>query len=93
MCLACKSVRIGVWMSKFFLCAGREAAKDRDIATAAAAALCVMNGANIVRAHNVPAVHDAVRVADAVAACMQTSELHLHSDGQSLLCSKCNRRH
>ncbi|EIE24668.1 putative dihydropterin pyrophosphokinase/dihydropteroate synthase [Coccomyxa subellipsoidea C-169] len=45
---------------------GRDQAKDRDIASAAAAALCVSRGANIVRAHNVAAVRDAVRVADAV---------------------------
>ena len=73
--------------------AGREAPKDRDVATAAAAALCVMNGANIVRVHNVPAVHDAVRVADAVAACSQEMHLYCHSDGQSPTRSKCNRRH
>lgn len=45
--------------------AGQTAAADRDYATAAAAALCVSHGANIVRAHNVRAVKDAVRVADA----------------------------
>ena len=72
--------------------AGREAAKDRDVATAAAAALCVMNGANIVRAHNVPAVHDAVRVADAIAACSRHMELNVHPDGQALSGSMCNRR-
>lgn len=48
------------------MAAGRDQAKDRDIASAAAAALCVSRGANIVRAHNVAAVRDAVRVADAV---------------------------
>ncbi|EFN50842.1 hypothetical protein CHLNCDRAFT_28666, partial [Chlorella variabilis] len=46
---------------------GRERAEDRDYATAAAAALCVAGGANIIRAHNVAAVRDAVRVADGVA--------------------------
>lgn len=45
---------------------GREVAADRDYATAAAAALCVSGGAAIIRAHNVAAVRDAVRVADAV---------------------------
>ena len=48
------------------LAAGHEQAKDRDPATAAASALCVSRGANIVRVHNVAAVRDAVRVADAV---------------------------
>lgn len=46
---------------------GREVAADRDAATVAAAALCVAEGANIIRAHNVAAVRDAVQVADAVA--------------------------
>lgn len=40
--------------------------EERDWATASAAALCSLNGANIIRAHNVEAVKDAVRVADAV---------------------------
>lgn len=44
---------------------GREQAEERDYATAAAAALCVAGGANIIRAHNVAAARDAVRVADA----------------------------
>lgn len=48
--------------------AGHKEAKDRDRASAAAAALCVSHGANIVRVHNVEAVRDAVRVADAIAA-------------------------
>ena len=47
---------------------GRQVPQERDVATAAAAALCVANGAAIVRAHNVPATRDAVRVADAVVA-------------------------
>ena len=46
--------------------AGRKLPEERDIATAAASALCVANGASIIRTHNVAAVHDAVRVADAV---------------------------
>ncbi len=45
---------------------GRTVAADRDAATAAAATLCVAHGAAIVRAHNVAAVADAVRVAHAV---------------------------
>lgn len=45
---------------------GKERAADRDFATAAAAALCVAGGASIIRAHNVRAVRDAVRVADGV---------------------------
>ncbi len=44
---------------------GRQVAAERDWATAAAAALCVAGGANIIRAHNVEAVRDACRVADA----------------------------
>lgn len=44
---------------------GRQVAAERDWATAAAAALCVTGGANIIRAHNVEAVRDACRVADA----------------------------
>ena len=40
--------------------------EERDAATAAAAALCVAEGANIIRAHNVAVVRDAVRVAEAV---------------------------
>lgn len=45
---------------------GEPEAADRDYATAAAAALCVSGGASIIRAHNVAAVRDACRVADAV---------------------------
>jgi dihydropteroate synthase len=45
---------------------GREVAEERDAASAAAAALCVANGAHIVRAHNVAAVRDAALVGDAV---------------------------
>lgn len=46
---------------------GRPNAADRDYATAAAAAMCISHGANIVRAHNVTAVKDAAAVADALA--------------------------
>ena len=48
--------------------AGREDPADRDIASVAAAALCVAAGADIVRMHNVGAGVDAVRVADAITA-------------------------
>jgi len=44
---------------------GRKEAKDRDWGTVAAAALCVFEGGNIIRAHNVGAVKDAVLVAGA----------------------------
>ncbi|DBA85065.1 TPA: hypothetical protein ACH3X2_005790 [Trebouxia sp. C0005] len=46
---------------------GRANAADRDYATAAAAAMCISRGANIIRAHNVAAVKDAAAVADALA--------------------------
>lgn len=48
--------------------AGRDDPADRDTASAAAAALCVAAGANIVRMHDVGAGVDAVRVADAIVA-------------------------
>ena len=43
---------------------GERAARDRDIATAAAVAAAVLLGAHIVRVHNVPDMVDVVRVAD-----------------------------
>lgn len=43
------------------------------MASAAAAALCVAAGANIVRMHNVGAAADAVRVADAIVAAAPAS--------------------
>ncbi len=43
------------------------------MASAAAAALCVAAGANIVRMHNVGAAADAVRVADAILAAAPAS--------------------
>ena len=46
--------------------AGHKVAADRDFATAAAAALCIASGANIIRAHNVGAAADAAKVADAL---------------------------
>jgi hypothetical protein len=42
--------------------AGHKDPADRDVASAAAAALCVQSGANIVRTHNVGATRDAVGV-------------------------------
>ena len=48
------------------ICVGQAVAADRDHATAAAIALCVANGANIIRAHNVRAAADAAKVADAM---------------------------
>lgn len=56
---------------------GRKDSKNRDWATASAAALCVHGGASIVRAHNIPAAKDAVRVADAI---VQQSIRELHID-------------
>jgi len=50
----------------FDIDAGRTNAADRDYATAAAAAMCISHGANIIRAHNVAAVKDAAAVADAM---------------------------
>ena len=47
-------------------CVGHAVAADRDHATAAAAALCIASGANIIRAHNVRAASDAAKVADAM---------------------------
>ncbi|KAG6554302.1 hypothetical protein Mapa_004218 [Marchantia paleacea] len=41
-------------------------AEDRDFATAAAVAIAISGGANIIRAHNVRAAHDAIKFADAV---------------------------
>ena len=46
---------------------GHEDARERDAASAAANALAVRAGANIVRTHNVALTFDAVRVAAAVA--------------------------
>ena len=53
---------------KSFLTAavGERAPADRDMATAASVAAAVLLGAHIVRVHNVPAMVDAVRVADAI---------------------------
>ena len=44
----------------------REDKKDRDRATAAASCAAIIEGADIVRVHDVEAVIDAVRVADEV---------------------------
>eukprot|EP00897_Mesotaenium_endlicherianum_P009691 jgi/Mesen1/8750/ME000052S08176 len=45
---------------------GRDNVQDRDFATCAAATAAVMGGTNVIRAHNVRAVKDAVCVADAI---------------------------
>ena len=46
--------------------AGQKLAADRDSATAAAAALCIAGGADIIRVHNVAMGRDAARTADAI---------------------------
>jgi dihydropteroate synthase len=53
---------------KSFLSAaiGERAPGERDVATASAVAAAVLLGAHIVRVHNVPAMVDVVRVADAI---------------------------
>ena len=45
---------------------GRESAGDRDTATAGAAAACALNGASLIRVHNIAAVADALKVVDAL---------------------------
>ncbi|CAK9873715.1 unnamed protein product [Sphagnum jensenii] len=45
---------------------GHKKGEERDAATIAATVVGVIGGANIVRVHNVQAVHDAVRVVDAI---------------------------
>ena len=47
---------------------GERAPGDRDMATAASVSAAVLLGAHIVRVHNVPAMVDVVRVADAIRA-------------------------
>ena len=47
---------------------GKEDPKERDVATAAAAALASAQGCNLFRVHNVGVASDALRVADAVGA-------------------------
>lgn len=44
---------------------GRRDPKDRDVATAAANALSIASGADVIRVHDVKAGVDAARVADA----------------------------
>lgn len=44
---------------------GQDRPEDRDWATCAVSAISALRGCNIIRAHNVKAVRDAVRVADA----------------------------
>ena len=48
------------------LCPGVEDAASRDTASAAAAALCAMSGAHMLRMHNAAAGVQAAQVADAV---------------------------
>jgi 2-amino-4-hydroxy-6-hydroxymethyldihydropteridine diphosphokinase/dihydropteroate synthase len=43
---------------------GRPKGEDRDAATVAASVVAVLGGANIIRAHNVRAVRDAMKVVD-----------------------------
>jgi dihydropteroate synthase len=45
---------------------GRGDPRDRDVATAAANALSIASGADVIRVHNVRAGTDAARVADAL---------------------------
>lgn len=45
---------------------GRQKGEDRDAATVAASVVAVLGGANIIRAHNVRAVRDAMKVVDAI---------------------------
>ncbi|KAG0575880.1 hypothetical protein KC19_5G037000 [Ceratodon purpureus] len=45
---------------------GRQKGGERDAATVAAAVVSVLGGANIIRAHNVQAVRDAMKVVDAI---------------------------
>ena len=45
---------------------GRESPTDREWATCAISAISALQGANIIRAHNVKAVKDAVKVADSI---------------------------
>lgn len=45
---------------------GHRKGEDRDAATVAASVVAVLGGANIIRAHNVRAVRDAVKVVDAI---------------------------
>lgn len=53
---------------KSFLSAaiGERAPSERDMATAASVSAAVLLGAHVVRVHNVPAMVDVVRVADAI---------------------------
>lgn len=44
---------------------GREA-KERDVASSIAAAICLWQGANIIRMHNATVGQDTVRVVDAL---------------------------
>ncbi len=54
-------------------------AENRDWGSAAAVALCVANGAQIVRVHEVEGMRDAVKVAEAVARLSLRGEAHVRS--------------
>jgi len=56
---------------------GRQKAGDRDSATVGAAVACALNGAAILRVHNVEAVADALKVADALNQRRKTEVLSL----------------
>lgn len=49
--------------------AGRQVAKERDIASAVAASLCIVGTANVIRVHDAAAGWDAARVSDAILHC------------------------
>ncbi len=65
-CSHCKQMLLTSELTESPFTAGHEVAADRDCATAIAAALCLQNGASIIRAHNASAARDAVRILDAV---------------------------
>lgn len=60
-------ILMGPSRKKFLgLITGREDPNDREWATCAVSAICAMKGSNIIRAHNVKAVKDAVKIADSI---------------------------
>ena len=66
-CVANAPMLVGVSRKGFLGAAtGHKNATDRDRATAAACAVAIAGGADIVRVHDVQAVVDAVKVADQV---------------------------
>jgi dihydropteroate synthase len=63
----CKPILVGVSRKSFIgRVLGGLPAGERLIGSAAAAALCVLNGASIIRAHDVKETVEAVKIADAV---------------------------